>query len=210
MKSESLSQINYLLAAARDGDTDSLGRLFEIYRNYIAILASTQVRNRLRVRASASDIVQDTFMNAHRGFGEFRGTTGNEFVVWLRTILTRRIQNLVKQHVGTQARDVRKEVSIDAIAKSIDDSSVRLDAVFQSPDLTPCTHLQTHLRSLQVADSLAGLNEDHRQVLVLRHIDGLDFPEIARRMHRTQGSTRTMWVRAIRALRDQLNEGRSE
>lgn len=92
------AKVDRLLQAARSGDASALSTLFGLYQNYIRLLAASQIRARLRVRASESDVVQETFMNATRGFDNFRGHTGGEFVVWLRSILTRRIQTLIQTH----------------------------------------------------------------------------------------------------------------
>ncbi|QEG01190.1 ECF RNA polymerase sigma-E factor [Stieleria maiorica] len=209
MESGSATDVDALLASAKSGDACALSTLFGMYQNYIKLLAASQVRSRLRVRASASDIAQETFLNAHRGFENFRGTTGGEFVAWLRSILTRRIQYLVQQHVQSQVRDVRKEVSIEAIGKSVDQSSIRLETVLQAGSPSPSARLQRQDRSVHVANALAELADDYREVLMLRSVEGLGFKEVAARMQRSHGATRMLWLRAIEALRDRLGNGDS-
>ncbi|MFG0256139.1 MAG: sigma factor-like helix-turn-helix DNA-binding protein, partial [Rhodopirellula sp. JB053] len=59
-------------------------------------------------------------------------------------------------------------------------------------------------RSVCVANALAELSEDHREVLLLRSIEGLSFPEVADQMDRSHGAVRMLWLRAIEALRDKL------
>ena len=76
-----------LLAGARAGDADCLGWLLEIYRNYLQVLASAQLNERLRRRVNPSDLVQETFLRASRHFGEFCGSSEQEWLGWLRTIL---------------------------------------------------------------------------------------------------------------------------
>lgn len=200
------SEVDMLLSAARGGDESSLSKLFAVFQNYIRLLAAAQLHARLRVRASESDIAQDTFLNAHRGFSEFRGTTGGEFVVWLRAILTRRVQYLVQQHVDAQVRDVRREVSLETVGKWVDQSSMRLETVVVSNDPSPATALQNHERSIRVANAMADLSEDHRQVLILRSIEGLAFPDVGSRMNRSHGAVRMLWLRGIQELRDRLAE----
>ena len=99
-----------LLRLAREGDHDGLGQLFGAYRNYLKMLARLQIHSELRTKADASDIVQDTLMEAHRGFQAFRGTTEAELLQWLRGILATRLANLTPRFYGTKQRDLRLDV----------------------------------------------------------------------------------------------------
>ena len=76
-----------LIAAARGGDATTLGRLLEVYRNYLRLLARLELDRRLRGKLDASDVVQEAFLDAHRYFPAFRGTAEAKFVAWLREIL---------------------------------------------------------------------------------------------------------------------------
>ena len=57
-----------LLVQARAGDGAALGRLLELYRNYLRLVARASIGQALRVRLDASDLVQETFLKAHREF----------------------------------------------------------------------------------------------------------------------------------------------
>lgn len=203
MKSQA---VDALLMNAKAGDSDALSTLFSLYQHYIRLLADSQIRGRLRVRASGSDVVQETFMRAARGFDEFRGTTRGEFVTWLRSILSRRIQYLIQHHMDTQKRDFRREVSLETIGKWVDQSSVRLDAVLQGRDLSPGAQLEQHEVGIQLANALSRIGDDYREVLMLRSIEGLSFPDVAEQMQRSQGAVRMLWLRAVEALRDRLKQ----
>ncbi len=203
--SSDYANVDRLLEAAQRGDATALSTLFGLYQNYMRLLAASQIRARLRVRASESDVVQETLLNATRGFSEFRGTTGGEFVTWLRAILTRKIQTLIQTHVDAQARDVRREVSLETVGRWVDQSSIRLENVLIANDPSAGTQLANHERSVRVANAVAQLTEDHREVLMLRSIEGLDFPEVAQRMERSHGAVRMLWLRAVEALRDKLD-----
>src|SRR5262245_19706369 len=90
-----------LLRVARSGDGPALGRLLELYRNYLTLLAKLQVRRRLQSKVDAADLVQDTFLKAHRHFGQFRGDTEPELAARLRQILASNVANLVRHYFGT-------------------------------------------------------------------------------------------------------------
>src|SRR6188768_875733 len=74
--------VETLLRAARGGDEQQLGQLLTLYRNYLTILASTQLDARLRRRVSPSDLVQEAMLGAYRDFATFRGTTERELLAW--------------------------------------------------------------------------------------------------------------------------------
>src|SRR5690349_9880962 len=103
-----------LLEQARAGCTDAQGRLLELYRNYLRLLARTQIDLALRVRLDASDLVQETLLEAHRDFRHFAGTTEKELLAWLRRILVRNLADQVKHHKA-QVRNWRRQESLEAI-----------------------------------------------------------------------------------------------
>ncbi len=155
-------------------------------------------------RATPSDVVQDTFLDAYRDFVQFRGNTPAEFLAWLRRILVRNIATLVEHHLVTQKRDVRREVSLDSIAQAFDHSTCRLDQVLAAAVSSQSDQAQSSERAALVADHLAQLPTQYREVLVLRHLEELPFEQVATRMGRTAAATRMLWVRAIDRLRKSL------
>ncbi len=197
-----------LLAEVRDGHEESLGTLLELYRNYLKILAGTEISLHLQARANPSDVVQDTFFEACRDFKQFRGTSEAEFLAWLRRILVRNLARLVERHVLTKKRDRRREMSLDQLAASLERSSSRLETALVAPVTSPSTQLQQRERSALLADQLARLSPDYREVLVLRHLEELPFEEIGQRMQRSTGAARMLWLRAIDQLRRYLTEER--
>lgn len=199
-----------LLENAKHKGPGALGSLLELYRNYLRILARSQLTAELLPRATPSDVVQDTFLEAYRDFVQFRGNTPAEFVAWLRRILVRNIARLVERHMAAQKRDVRKEISLDAIARSFDQSTCRLGHVLGAAVESPSDRIASSERAALVADHLAKLPSHYREVLVLRHLEELPFDQVAERMGRTPAATRMLWVRAIDQLRKSLtSEGLS-
>ena len=83
------THLERMLLEARDGDTAALGQMLELHRRYLTLLARLQIYQRLQGKADPADLVQETFLEAHRNFGKFRGTTQGEFVCWLRQIFER-------------------------------------------------------------------------------------------------------------------------
>ena len=107
-----------LFTSARAGSSSCLGQLLALYTNYLKLLVSAQLDNRLRVRVSPSDIVQESFFEAHRDFAEFRGKSMGEFVVWLRRIVVNNILRVVEQHVHAEKRDVLDDEIVPVVVCS--------------------------------------------------------------------------------------------
>ena len=192
-----------LLQEAQAGDAATLGRLLELYRRYLALLARVQIGRRLQGKVDASDLVQETFLEAHRNFARFRGTSEGELVRWLRQILAGNLADLLRRYLGTQGRDVRLEREIEA---AFDHSSILLDRGLVAPQPSPSQQAVKREQAVLLADALAQLSDDYREVLVLRHLEGLSFPEVARRMGRTLDSVEKLWMRGLARLRQVAGE----
>ncbi len=187
-----------LLPLARRGDGRALGQLLELYRNYLTLLARLQIGRSLQGKADPADLVQETFLEAHRHFSRFQGTTEAELVAWLRRILAASLAHLVRRYCGTQRRDVRLERQL---GDDLDGSSRHLDQALVGRQSSPSQRAARREQAVLLADALGRLPADYREVLVLRHLEGLTFPEVAARMERSLDSVEKLWTRALARLR---------
>jgi RNA polymerase sigma-70 factor (ECF subfamily) len=192
-----------LLASARAGDGQALGELLALYTNYLTLLARVQIGRRLRGKVDDVDLVQETFLEAHRHFEGFRGTTEGELVSWLRQILAANLSNLLRRYFGTRGRDVRLEREL---ADELDQSSQALGQGLAASQSSPSQQAVRREQAVLLADALERLPEAYREVIILSHLEGLRFPEIARRMGRTVDSVKNLWARALGRLRRSLGE----
>jgi RNA polymerase sigma-70 factor (ECF subfamily) len=194
-------ELDHLIRRARAGDGPALGELLELYRNYLALLARYQVGRRLQRKMDDSDLIQETFLEAYRDFPQFRGNTEAELLSWLRRILASNLANVVDRYCGTQRRDVRLE---QELADDLDQSSRALDRGLVARQSSPSHQAARREQAVILADALQRLPEGYRDVLVLRHLEELSFPEVARRMDRTVNSVKNLWARALARLRHTL------
>ena len=102
--------VTELIDAARHGDDACRDRLFELCRGYLGFAARAQVESWLRVKVDASDLVQQTMLEAHRDFDRFKGASEQEWLAWLRKILSHNVADFVRRYRGTAKRQVRREV----------------------------------------------------------------------------------------------------
>jgi RNA polymerase sigma-70 factor (ECF subfamily) len=193
-----------LLQDARTADGPALGRLLELYRHYLRLLARLQVGRRLQGKVDESDLVQETFLEAHRHFGRFRGTTEAELMAWLRQILAGVVANPLRRYYGTRRRDVRLERELaDDLARSSHALAGGLAARQSSPSQRAARREQAVL----LADAPGRrLPAAYREVIILSHLEGLAFPEVARRMGRSVDSVKNLWARALGRLRRSLRD----
>jgi RNA polymerase sigma-70 factor, ECF subfamily len=192
------------LRAARAGDVGALGRLLEGYRSYLSLLTRLQLGRRLQGKIDADDLVQEAFLTAADRFGQFRGATEAEWVGWLRQILASRLADQVRRHCATAARDVRLEREL---AAELDASSQALDRGLVAPGSSPSQQAARREQAVLLADALARLPEDYREVIILHNLQDLPFPEVARQMGRTVDSVKNVWLRALGRLRRSLGGG---
>ncbi|QEG21457.1 sigma-70 family RNA polymerase sigma factor [Mariniblastus fucicola] len=190
-----------LLHRAREGDGSSLGILLRKYFRYLNSLSHGHLDDRIGVRVSASDIVQDTLLEAHRDFGKFSGTTIEEFTGWLRRILFNNLATAIEKHVLADKRDVRKQRSLDQEIGPADQSHARLAKYLQQDATSPSTPMQRDESLDQLLLAINTLPSDYQTVIRMRHFDDLSFAQIAKQLDRNSGAVRMMWVRAIEKLR---------
>jgi RNA polymerase sigma-70 factor, ECF subfamily len=191
----------HMLALARAGSAPALGQLLDLYRHYLTLLARLQIGRRLQSKVDASDLVQETFVQAHEHFSGFRGTTEAELMAWLRQILATTLANLVRHYSGTQRRDPRLERDL---AAELEDSSRVLDRALVGKQSSPSERAVRREQAVLLANALARLPADYREVIVLRHLEGLKFADVARRMGRTVDSVKKLWTPALAELRSAL------
>jgi RNA polymerase sigma-70 factor (ECF subfamily) len=196
--------VSELLERARAGDEAARDRLFAVCRNYVSIAARAEVASWLKSKVDASDLVQQTLLEAHRGLANFRGTTEGEWLAWLKRILSHNAADFVRRYHGVEKRCAAREVSLAAP----DDSQLHAPQLSDGGP-TPSQLIMQKEMQLQVADAVARLPEDYQEVVILRNLQQLPFDEVAERMGRSRPAVQMLWMRAIRKLQDVLNEAES-
>jgi len=199
---DSPSILEEWLLRAQAGDSAARDRLFAACRNYLAIHARLQLERPLRAKVDASDLVQETLLEAHREFTRFEGRTPQAWLAWLRRILEHNATDLARAYHGTARRNVGRERAL------VDQETLANGPAWEpaAPDASPSAELLRRERELWLADSLARLPEESREVLILRNLQRWPWDEVARRMQRSIPAAQMLWLRAIQKLRSQVKE----
>ena len=190
-----------LIDRARAGNEAAIGELLKHYGDYLNLLARVQIGRRLQGKVDPGDLLQETFLEAHRQMRQFRGRTEAELLAWLRRILAGQMALTLRRYLGTKGRDVKLEREL---AVQLDQSSQAMDGGFFATHSTPSQHASRREQAVLLAEALGKLPEDYREVIVLRHLEGLTFPEVAARMGRSEDSVQKLWVRGLASLRRSL------
>jgi RNA polymerase sigma-70 factor (ECF subfamily) len=196
------SDLCRLIERARREEPGALDLLLDSYRNYLRLLARTGIDASLRGKADPSDLVQDALLKAALRFDQFRGASDAELAGWLRRILARCLADFVRRY-RTSGRGTGREQSLEQL---LDRSSQAMERILAADGTSPSASAQRRDLGVVLSDALARLSEDHREVLVLHHLEGLGWDEVARRMGRTPNAVRKLWARALSQLRPLIDE----
>jgi RNA polymerase sigma-70 factor (ECF subfamily) len=174
----------------------------ERYRDYLRLLARLQLDPRLRARCDASDVVQQTFLQAHQALAQFRGGSEAELAAWLRQVLARNLAHAARDHRRGR-RDVARERSLEA---ALEASSARLEGWLAAQQPSPSQRAERDEQLLRLAQALAALPEAQREALVRHYWQGWTTVEIGQHLGRTPAAVAGLLKRGLNELRRHLHE----
>ncbi|AMV26940.1 ECF RNA polymerase sigma factor SigR [Gemmata sp. SH-PL17] len=183
---------------AENANERTLGR----YRDYLLVLARLHLGARLRTKLDASDIVQQTILQAHTHQAQFRGATEAEWLGWLRVILANTLAGVVREF-ETAARDLSRERSLEA---ALEQSSARLECLLAADQSSPSGGAVRGEELLRLARALSRLPDDQRLVVELHYLKGLSVADVATHVGRTRPAVVGLLFRGLKKLRELLRE----
>ena len=176
----------------------------ERYRAYLHLLATLQLDRRLQAKVEASDIVQQTLVQAIGGWDQFRAETEAAKVAWLRKILANQLANAFRD-LRRQKRDVRRERSIEA---SVEESASRLGSWLAADQTSPSQGAIAGEQAVELANALADLPEAQCRAVTLHHFEGWTLEQIGEHLGRTPTAVAGLIKRALQTLRQHFQEER--
>jgi RNA polymerase sigma-70 factor (ECF subfamily) len=185
-----------LMAAARAGSREALGRALEACRRYLLRVAEGELGPDLKSKGGASDLVQETFLEAQRDFARFDGSSDEELRAWLRQVLLNNVGAFTRRYRHTGKREVAREVGLGA-----DGSSFGVEQALAGSSLSPSGAAIQHEQALALRRAVDRLPEECRRVVILRFEDGLSFEELGQITDRSADAARKVWSRAMERLR---------
>ncbi len=174
----------------------------ERFRAYLMMLARVEMRGVVREKHNPSDMVQLTFLQAHRGIEKFEGTTEEQMRAWLRRILARNLAHAYRD-LRRDRRDAALEESLEG---ALDRSSARLAGMLRAKERSPVSQVAADERILLLARAIEELPVDQRQAVVLHYFHELRLREVAERLSRSKAAAAGLIRRGLSALRENMGK----
>lgn len=193
---EQLDPFTDLLCRAKNGDAAALGEVLDQFRPYLRILAERQIGTKLARRTDASDVVQQSFLKAHRGFADFNGTNQAELAAWLTRILDRDVAETIRNQALAQKRAIDRE-------QPLDQSGLQHPPAQQS---SPSQRAMKGEQAVRLAQMLDTLPAEQRQAVQLRHLEGWKLAEIADELDKSTVAVAGLIKRGMATLKGKLRD----
>jgi RNA polymerase sigma-70 factor, ECF subfamily len=197
-----------LLLRAGRGEDAARQRLLALHRDRLRRMVAVRMDRRLAARFDPSDVVQDALAEAGQRLDEYLRDRPMAFYPWLRHFAWERLVDLHRRHIQAQRRSVTREESQDA--ELPDASAAMLADRLAGSGTSPSRRLiRAELRE-RVQAALARLGPRDREILVLRHLEGLSTAEVAAVLGLTTGAVMTRHTRALVRIRVLLEDASEE
>jgi RNA polymerase sigma-70 factor (ECF subfamily) len=188
---------------APPADVEALTALFVRHRERLRRMVRLRLDRRLLGRVDPSDVLQEAYLDIARRAEEYLENPTMPPFLWLRFLTAQKLAALHRQHLGAQARDAGREVSLHRgalpQATSISIAHQLLGRLTSASQAAIRAELQTRLQVV-----LNGMDPVDREVLALRHFEELSNAETAEVLGLQKSAASNRYIRALRRLKDIL------
>ena len=202
-------QTETLLAGARAGDADAVNKLLEKHRRSVRRLVEMRLDRKVQQRVDVSDVVQDVMVEASGRLDKYLDDPVMAFHLWIRQIAWDRIIDTYRRHRVSAKRNMDREQPI-AVPAGSDQSTMELAVQLRDPALTPATAATQREIAGKVESVIELLNEQDREIILMRHYEHLSNLEIAEVLKLNPPAASMRYLRALRRLRQLLTENQIE
>lgn len=197
-----------LLHCAGEGEGSAVNELLERHREALRRMVAARMDRGMAQRVDASDIVQETLLEAHRRLRDYLGDAAMPFHLWLRQIAKDRLIDAHRRH-RAQRRDVGREQSL-APAGGADQSSFDLAAQLRDMELTPAAAALRNELVNRFWSALDQLDQEDREIVLMRYSEQLGNGEVAELLGLSPAAAGMRFLRATRRLQRVLAEPPSQ
>ncbi len=202
----SANDFDSLLANTATADREvALNAMFEDCRDRLCGMVRLRLNRRISARVDPSDVVQEAFLEASKRLDDFLARRPMPFFLWLRHITGQKLIDIHRRHLGAEARDARREVSLNLGSSPGVESGVLGDhftAGFSSPSQAALRQ-ERKTRLIELLESLEPLD---REIIAMRHFEQLSNAETAQVLGIEASAASKRYIRALQRLADVLND----
>ncbi len=204
LRPNAADEINQLLQRAAQGEQADWGKLLEQHRERLRRMVALRMDPRLQGRIDASDVIQETYLEAAERLAEYVRNPAMPFFLWLRFLAGQKLVTLHRHHLGVQMRDAGREVSLYR-GRLPEASSAALAAQLLGHDTRPSEAAIRAEMKVRLQEALNGMEPLDREVLSLRHFEQLSLEETAQVLGITESGASRRHMRALKRLRGILS-----
>ncbi len=198
MSHDDSTQTDRLLHAFSEGDQSALSKLIQLHVPYLRTIIKLRMSDELRARLDVSDVVQETQLVVTRRISEFVAKRPATSRVWLRSRAIEQLTDEYRRHILAQKRTVRREHEFNDVSSLVIARALVAD--------TPSKMLQRRELAEQIQDLVKSLEAIDREILMLRHGEGLTNAESAEALEILPATARRRYGRALRRLVERAAE----
>jgi RNA polymerase sigma-70 factor (ECF subfamily) len=189
-----------LLSRARAGDSAARGRILQTF--WLALLheARRDFPADLQAKGGASDVVQETMLDAHRDLEQFNGRTSEEFFAWLLSLLQHNFSNFARAYRSQAKRQIKREER--SVAAFLSATELPTRSRPESPSDAAIRRETTE----RLRNSAARLPDQIGELLRLRFGEQLSFSELGDRLGMSADAARKLLTRTLRLLGNDLED----
>jgi RNA polymerase sigma-70 factor, ECF subfamily len=189
-----------LIDRLRDGDREAAGELLMRYRDRLRRMVELRLDPRLRGRLDASDVLQDSMLEAAARLNDYLADPKLPFFLWMRLVAGERLARAHRHHLGFKMRDAGREVSLyrDPLPAA---SSLALASMLLGHLSSPSDAAVRAERLVRVQEALNDLDAGDREVLALRHFEQLSPGETALVLGIKPDAASKRYIRALKRVR---------
>lgn len=202
--SDGPDDVSIWLERLQAGNGSALGKLYEHYRPRLRELVRLRMDTRLAARVDPSDVLQETYIDAVRRLAAYLKNPQVSAFVWLRGLAMNRLLKFQRQHLGTQRRDAGRELPLPV------DQSAMLVAQLLARELSPSQAVLKEELKTRVRRAIAQLRPADREVILMRHFEGLSNSEVAEALEISVSGATMRHGRALHRLKEILMTDLSE
>lgn len=185
-------------------DSRLLGHVFGQHRDRLKRIVNAGLDQRVRVRMDASDVVQETFLEAFARINDYVEAPKVSLFVWLRFLAKQRLAMLHRQHLHVQARDARRELPLEWVVEG-HGSRLQLAAQLAATLTTASVALARKEIKREIQLALDRLDDKSCEVLMLRHFEQLSNAESAEVLQISPTAACNRYIRALERLKKLLD-----